>query len=128
MWAKVQSIWAFIYDNFYNDYDWFHLGGMYSIGLSFAFVESPRAYLFFPQLGTNAHLKYVGDDMWMIVENMRLYLESEEIVTAANGGKYLPNGDEKTQTPLYLGSTFAYRGKPDRLYQTGGPGKFNFGA
>jgi glycoprotein-N-acetylgalactosamine 3-beta-galactosyltransferase len=80
IWQKVRSMWSYIYDNFYDDYDWFHIG---------------------------------GDDLYLIVENLRLYLESEEIRTAANGGIYLPNGDETTQTPLFLGRRFAYMGKRD---------------
>jgi hypothetical protein len=83
MWQKVRSIWAFIYNNFYEDYDWFHLG---------------------------------GDDMWVIVENLRYYLDSEEIRKAAEGGH------SKMQIPLYLGETFAQEGNLDDLYQTGGPG------
>jgi glycoprotein-N-acetylgalactosamine 3-beta-galactosyltransferase len=27
MWQKVRSIWAYIYDNYYNDFDYFHLSG-----------------------------------------------------------------------------------------------------
>jgi glycoprotein-N-acetylgalactosamine 3-beta-galactosyltransferase len=27
MWQKVRSIWAYIYDNYYDDYDYFHLSG-----------------------------------------------------------------------------------------------------
>lgn len=46
----------------------------------------------------------------MIVENFRYYLESEEIRTAANGGIYLPFGNETMQTPLMLGRRFAYMG------------------
>ncbi len=78
IWQKVRSIWAYVYDNFYDDYDWFHIG---------------------------------GDDVFLIVENLRLYLESEEIRTAANGGVYLPHGNETRQVPLYLGCRFAVWGK-----------------
>lgn len=83
MWQKVRSIWAYIYDNFYEDYDWFHLG---------------------------------GDDMWVIVENLRHYLDSEDMQLAAAGGH------SKMQVPLYLGATFARDGNMKDLYQTGGPG------
>lgn len=54
-----------------------------------------------------------GDDLYLIVENLRLYLESEEIQLASNGGRYLPDGTEDTQTPLFLGRRFAENG--DRL-------------
>ena len=91
MWQKVRSIWSYIYDYYYEDFDWFPLG---------------------------------GDDMWVIVGNLHLYLESEEIRTAANGGIYLPDNDEEPemQKPLYLGLRFAERGNPDDVYNTGGPG------
>jgi hypothetical protein len=95
MWQKVRFMWSYIYDNYYNEYDWFHVG---------------------------------GDDMWVIVENLREYLGIEEIRTAANGGLYLPrdNDDDddpkknKTQKPLYLGSRWKHPTKV--IYNTGGPG------
>ena len=89
MWQKVRSLWSYVYDNYYEKYDWFHMG---------------------------------GDDMYVLVENLRLYLESDEIQVAANGGKYLPFGNESTQTPLYLGRRFAFDGKMSRIYNSGGPG------
>ena len=54
IWQKVRSMWSYIYDNYYERYDWFHIG---------------------------------GDDMYLLVENLRLYLESEEILTAQNGDR-----------------------------------------
>ena len=89
MWQKVRTMWSYAYDNYYEKYDWFHIG---------------------------------GDDMYLIVENLRLYLESEEIKTAANGGTFLPNGTETTQVPLYLGCRFKIRKSKFNLYNTGGPG------
>jgi glycoprotein-N-acetylgalactosamine 3-beta-galactosyltransferase len=89
MWQKVRSIWSFLYDNFYDKYDWFHIG---------------------------------GDDMYVITENLRQYLESDEIRAAANGGLHLPDGTETAQVPLYLGRQFANRGKLYDLYNSGGPG------
>jgi len=77
IWQKVRSMWSYVYDNYYEKYDWFHIG---------------------------------GDDLYVIVENLRLYLESEEIQTAQNGGIYLPLGNETTQTPLFMGRRFAYMG------------------
>jgi glycoprotein-N-acetylgalactosamine 3-beta-galactosyltransferase len=82
-------MWSYIYDNYYDKYDWFHIG---------------------------------GDDLFLIVENFRLYLESEEIRTAANGGIYLPDGTETMQTPLYLGRRFAYMGDMDEIFNSGGSG------
>ena len=89
IWQKVRSMWSYVYDNYYEDYDWFHIG---------------------------------GDDLYVIVENMRLYLESEEVQLAANGGDYLPNGDEKEQTPLFLGRRFAEQGNYQRIFNSGGSG------
>ena len=63
-----------------------------------------------------------GDDLYLIVENLRLYLESEEIQTAANGGVYLPDGSETTQTPLFLGRRFAYQGDMNDIFVSGGSG------
>jgi glycoprotein-N-acetylgalactosamine 3-beta-galactosyltransferase len=89
IWQKVRSMWSYIYDNYYEKYDWFHIG---------------------------------GDDLYLIVDNLRLYLESEEIQTALNGGIYLPNGDETTQTPLFLGRRFQYLGDPNDIFNSGGSG------
>jgi len=63
-----------------------------------------------------------GDDMYVLVENLRLYLESDEIQMASNGGASLPLGNETTQTPLYLGRRLAFDGKMSKIYNTGGPG------
>jgi glycoprotein-N-acetylgalactosamine 3-beta-galactosyltransferase len=89
IWQKVRSMWSYIYDNYYDSYDWFHIG---------------------------------GDDLYLLVENLRLYLESEEIKVAANGGTYLPNGDETEQTPLFLGRRFAYLGDMNDIFISGGSG------
>jgi glycoprotein-N-acetylgalactosamine 3-beta-galactosyltransferase len=89
IWQKVRSMWSYIYDNYYDKYDWFHIG---------------------------------GDDLFLIVENLRLYLESEEIQTAANGGTYLPNGDETTQVPLFMGRRFALGGNMEDIFNSGGSG------
>jgi hypothetical protein len=101
MWQKVRSIWATLYELYYEDFDWFHLG---------------------------------GDDMWVLVENLRMYLESDEIQAAANGGfsDTLPLGVQSgnnnstriqpDQVPLYLGSRLAFRNNTRTLYNTGGPG------
>ena len=82
-------MWAYIYDNYYEDFDFFHIG---------------------------------GDDLYVLVENLRLYLESEEIQTAANGGTYLPDGSETSQTPLFLGRRFAYQGDMNDIFISGGSG------
>jgi glycoprotein-N-acetylgalactosamine 3-beta-galactosyltransferase len=89
MWQKVRSIWSYVYDHYYEKYNWFHIG---------------------------------GDDMYVIVDNLRLYLGSEEILTAANGGEYLPDGTEVAQVPLYLGRRYALRGDMENIFNSGGPG------
>lgn len=97
IWQKVRSIWSYVYDNYYETYDWFHIG---------------------------------GDDLFVIVENLRYYLESTEIQMAQNGGKPLQNDvqDSTTksqftiQTPLFLGRRFAYLGKMDEIFNSGGSG------
>ena len=89
MYQKVRSMWSFVYDNYYEKYDWFHIG---------------------------------GDDMYLIIENLRLYLESEEIQTAQNGGVYLPFGNETKQTPMFLGRRFAYMGDMNDIFNSGGSG------
>jgi len=89
IWQKVRSMWSYVYDNYYEKYDWFHIG---------------------------------GDDMFLIVENLRLYLESEEIKTAANCGIYWPNDNETTRVPLFLGRRFAYQGDRNDIFNSGGSG------
>lgn len=89
IYQKVRSMWAYAYDNYYEKYDWFHIG---------------------------------GDDLFLLMENLKLYLESEEILTAQNGGIYLPNGDERVQTPMFLGRRFAYQGDMDDIFNSGGSG------
>lgn len=89
IWQKLRSIWSYIYDHYYDKYDYFHIG---------------------------------GDDLYVIVENLRLYLESDEIRLAANGGYFFPNGNETHQYPLYLGRRFAYNGNMDQIFNSGGSG------
>jgi len=89
IWQKVRSMWSYIYDNYYEKYDWFHVG---------------------------------GDDLYLLVENLRLYLESEEIQVAQNGGIYLPHGNETEQTPLFLGRRFSYMGDRNDIFNSGGAG------
>jgi len=89
IWQKVRTMWSYIYDNYYEKYDWFHIG---------------------------------GDDLFLLVENLRYYLESEEIRTAANGGIYLPEENATQQTPLLLGRRFAYQGDINNVFDSGGSG------
>jgi len=89
IWQKVRAMWSYIYDNYYEEYDWFHIG---------------------------------GDDLYVLVENMRLYLESEEIQLAANGGEYLPTKKPTKQLPLFLGRRFKEQGNENRIFNSGGSG------
>ena len=89
MWQKVRTMWSYVYDHYYENYDWFHIG---------------------------------GDDLYLIVDNLRYYLESEEIKTAANGGIFLPSDNETKQVPLYLGCRHNRKGIPNDLYNAGGSG------
>lgn len=86
---RVRSIWSYVYDNYYEKYDWLRIG---------------------------------GDDLLLIVENLRLYLESEENRAASNGGVYLHDGTETTQTPLFLGRQFAYMGDMNDIFISGESG------
>lgn len=63
-----------------------------------------------------------GDDLYLIVENLRLYLESEEIQLASNGGHTLPDGTEEMQTPLFMGRRFAEGGDREKMFISGGAG------
>lgn len=89
IWQKVRAMWSYIYDNYYEEYDWFHIG---------------------------------GDDLYLLVENLRLYLESEEIQLASNGGERLPTGKEGKQLPLFLGRRFKEQGNENRIFNSGGSG------
>ncbi len=63
---------------------------------------------------------HASPDMYVLVENLRLYLESEEIRVAANGGLTLPTGEEKLQYPLSLGRHF--KDSSSIQFNSGGPG------
>jgi len=81
IWQKVRSIWSYIYDNYADDYDFFHIG---------------------------------GDDLYLIVENLRLYLESEEILKLAGGAGY--------PQPIFLGRRFQEQGNKSLMFNSGGSG------
>jgi len=79
IWQKVRSIWLYVYTHYFDDYDYFYIG---------------------------------GDDLYVIVENLRLYLNSKEIVEASDHGT----------RPLFLGRRFAQNGNKDRIFNSGGSG------
>jgi hypothetical protein len=71
IWQKIRSVWAYVYNNYYRDFYWFHIG---------------------------------GDDLYLIVKNLCLYVERDVICSVANDGK-VPLSERETlfQTPLFLG-------------------------
>jgi len=77
IWQKSRANWKYIYDNYFNEYEWFVFG---------------------------------GTDYYVIVENMRFYLESEEIQSL-----------NAKNTPLYMGRRFATGGNMDKQFNSGGP-------
>lgn len=89
LWQKFRATISYVYDNYYNKYDWFFFG---------------------------------DDDTFLIPENLRLYLESEELRLASNGGYFLPTGNETTQVPLVLGRRFAFKGDRTDIFPSGGAG------
>lgn len=92
MWQKTRTLLAYMYINYYNDYDWFHVG---------------------------------GDDMWLIVENLRAYVDSPEIQLAANGGMQRSTSSskkQKRQTPLFMGEQLAVKPGAKELFAAGGSG------
>ena len=89
IWQKVRSIWSYIYDNYYEDYDWFHIG---------------------------------GDDLYIIVENLKYYLQSDEIYAAATIGREEQGASKNTERALFLGRRFAEQGNLNRIFNSGGSG------
>lgn len=100
IWQKVRVLWRYVYDHYYENYDWFHIG---------------------------------GDDLYLIVEHLKQYLESDEIRTAAHGGIYLPEDEELEdrtkattkptwQVPLFLGARHWRAGNREDVYNDGGAG------
>jgi len=89
MWQKVRSMWNYVYMNYYNDYDFFHIG---------------------------------GDDLYLILENLRYYLGSEEIQAAQYDPDMLPPPGINMQRPLFLGHRLARQGNKSDLFHSGGSG------
>lgn len=77
IWQKVRSIWRYVYENYFDEYDYFHIG---------------------------------GDDLFLIPENLKYYLESDEITSIT---------DKK---PLFMGRRFAEQGNTKRIFNSGGSG------
>jgi len=88
-WSRLISIWSFIYDNYYQDYDWFYISN--------------------------------NDVVFLLVENLRLYLESAEIKVASRYGIEQERQSEY-QVPLFLGKRVAYDGNYNDVFNAAGPG------
>jgi len=99
IWQKIRSVWSYVYDHYYEEYDWFHIG---------------------------------GEDMMVIPENLRAYLESDEIQMAAVGGQDIhststrdgnnSHSNATMQVPLYLGGRLAFEGDKNTIFNQGGGG------
>jgi hypothetical protein len=83
-WWRVRNTWSFIYDNYYNDFDWF---------------------------------VFTNDMVFLLVENLRLYLEGDELRAAAQYNK-----SSDLQVPLFLGRRFALGGDLNDIFNVAGPG------
>jgi glycoprotein-N-acetylgalactosamine 3-beta-galactosyltransferase len=89
LWLKSRSQWSYVYDNFYEQYDWF---------LS------------------------ADDDTYVVVENLRDYLQTDEIIAAANGGVLKPKALASSHVPLVIGRRFSLRGDINDITISGGAG------
>lgn len=97
MWQKVRSMWAYAYDHFLDDYDYFHI---------------------------------CGDDTFVLVDNMKAYLQGEQVLRLLNGfidniaaqfkdakrWEKLEQGEER---PLLLGFPAHFKRK---MFPVGGSG------
>ena len=105
MWQKVRSMWAYAYDHYLDEYDFFHI---------------------------------CGDDTYIVVENLRAFLDGPYVSKLENGyldeisgspkfkreaKKWLDGGDYRelhgiSTRPLYFGSPCSYQ----KIFPCGGPG------
>lgn len=79
-WLRVRTTCSYIYDNYFDEYDWFF---------------------------------FSNDMVFLLMENLRLYLESDEIQTAANYGVTISEESSVTARnlmPIFLGRRFALGG------------------
>ncbi|CAB9508613.1 acetylgalactosamine 3-beta-galactosyltransferase 1 [Seminavis robusta] len=90
-WLRVRSTWSFIYDNYYDQYDWFY---------------------------------FSNDMVFLLVENLRLYLASLEIIAATRYNQTTNNDNDNTQQqiPLFMGRRFALGGNLNDIFNAAGPG------
>ena len=78
-------------------------------------VRSLWSYIYHNYYDDYAWFHLGGDDMLLIVPNLRQYLDSEEIRTAGSWNR-------THQVPLFLGLQVHANGHKDHHYVTGGPG------
>ena len=90
-WLRVKATWTFVYENYYEAYDWFY---------------------------------FSNDMVFLLVENLRLYLESDEIKAASTyaDGAVEVSDKSKQQNPMFLGRRFALGGDMNDIFNAGGPG------
>jgi len=95
MWQKLRSMWAYLYDNYMDEYDYFYIG---------------------------------GDDIYVVVDNLRAYVGSEEVTRLEEGyideftkrlGKKNSESDMLKPRPLIFGVPMLKNGHP---FPSGGPG------
>jgi hypothetical protein len=94
MWQKVRSMWAYVYDHYREEYDYFHIGG----DDTYVVVENLRAYIDGPEV-----------------------IRLEDGYQDAFASKTTPPWilQKMGPRPLLLGSPFLFR---DKLIVDGGPG------
>ncbi|GMH84599.1 hypothetical protein TrST_g801 [Triparma strigata] len=85
IWQKIRSTWAYIHDNYVDS-------GIYSSEFDWFYIG--------------------GDDVFVIPENLKLYLGSDEIVAATEGG----------EKPIFLGRRFKQDGDMSMVFNSGGAG------
>jgi glycoprotein-N-acetylgalactosamine 3-beta-galactosyltransferase len=81
MWQKVRSMWAYAYDHYREEFDYFHI---------------------------------CGDDVYVVVDNLRAYLDGPEVTQLENGHcdhfyRKCTWTPDKGARPLYFGVPFLFR-------------------
>ncbi len=106
MWQKIRSMWAYAYDHYLDEYDYFHIAG----DDVYIAVENLRAFLDGPYVNQleNGYLDEISSDPQYIKE----------------AKKWLDGGDYRNQygissRPLYFGNPCFWKNK---VWPCGGPG------
>ncbi len=90
MWQKVRSMWAYAYDHYRDEFDFFHI---------------------------------CGDDVYVVVDNLRAYLDGPEVTQLENGHcdhfyRQCTWTPDRGPRPLYFGASLLWKG----VVPAGGPG------